>query len=192
MIGKLAVALAAPCLLSAAEPTQLAEPVYAAIPQVRQVLCANARGTAFRVGTGAYLTARHVSSGVNCTIDGEPIQVTWESVELDVAVLRTKVYGKPLPIDCSGYKDGEAYAGVGHARGLPVQRVVFVLFIADMDARLPRWMRFKTLFGERFIPGQSGGAVFGSSGAVVGIVNGYNRDIPLSYSTQLKDTPLCS
>jgi hypothetical protein len=29
------------------------------------------------------------------------------------------------------------------------------------------------------------------AGEVVGVVNGYNREIPLSYSIQLKDTPLC-
>jgi hypothetical protein len=26
---------------------------------------------------------------------------------------------------------------------------------------------------------------------VVGVVNGFNRDAPLSYSLQMKDTPLC-
>jgi hypothetical protein len=189
MIAKAWLAcLAAPFLASAADAPP---PVYADIPQIRQVLCANSRGTAWRNGVGSFVTALHVAAGTNCTIDGEPINVVYVDKELDLAILRTKVYGKPLEIDCGGYKDGQAYAAVGHAKGLPIQRVIFTMFIADMDARLPRWMKFKTLFGDRFIPGMSGGANFTRQGKVVGIVNGYNSDFPLSYSVQLKDTPLC-
>lgn len=193
MTLKAAVAcLAAPFLLSFSEPTQEAKPVYANVPQVRQVLCDGSRGTAFRVGSGAFVTARHVSAASNCRIDGEPITVTWESVELDIAVLRTKVYGKGLPINCDGFKDRQGYAGVGHAEGKPVQRVIFVLFIKDVDDNHPRWMKFSTLYGAQYIPGMSGGPVFNSAGEVVGIVNGYNRWLPISYSQSLKDTPLCS
>jgi hypothetical protein len=180
--------LAAPFLASAQDAPQ---PLYADVEQVRQVLCDTARGTAFRVGSGAFATARHVTHGRNCTIDGEPVNVTWEDEKLDLAVIRTKVYGKPLPIDCGGYQDRTPYAGIGMARGLPQQRVIFVMFIEDMHEALPKWMAFKTLYGDRFIPGQSGGPVFGQDARVVGMVNGFNRDAPLSYSLQMKDTPLC-
>jgi hypothetical protein len=189
MIGKFVVALlAAPFLASATDAPQ---PLYADVEQVRQVLCDTARGTAFRVGSGAFVSARHVTHGRVCTIDGEAIQVTWESAELDMVVMRTKVYGKGLPIDCGGYKDGEPYAAVGFARGEPRQRVIFTLFMADLDAKLPRWMKFRTLFGDRFIPGMSGGINVNRAGKVVGIVNGYQTDAPLSYSLPLSDTPLC-
>jgi hypothetical protein len=189
MIGKFVVALlAAPFLASATDAPQ---PLYADVEQVRQVLCDTARGTAFRVGIGAMVTARHVTHGRRCTIDGEPVNVTWESEELDLAVIRTKVYGKPLPIDCGGYKDGEAYAAIGYAFGQPRQRVIFTLFMADLDARLPRWMKFRTLVGDRFIPGMSGGINMNRRGVVVGVINGFNRDAPLSYSLAMKDTPLC-
>jgi hypothetical protein len=188
MIRNAVLALfASPFLASAQDAPQ---PLYADVEQVRQVLCDSARGTAFRVGSGAFATARHVTHGRRCTIDGEPVNVTWESEELDLAVIRTKVYGKALPIDCGGYKDGEAYAAIGYALGQPRQRVIFTLFMADLDARLPRWMKFRTLFGDRFIPGMSGGVNLSKLG-VVGMVNGFNRDAPLSYSLQMKDTPLC-
>jgi S1-C subfamily serine protease len=189
VLPKLALAFSAPLLLSNAPPS---EPIYTDIPAVRMVVCGTVSGTAFRVGTGAFVTARHVIVAGGCTIDGEWVNVTWESAELDIAVLRTKVHGKPLEIDCGGFQDRQGYAGVGHARGLPQQRVIFVMFAADIDSALPRWMRFSTLFGARFIPGQSGGPVFGSSGKVVGVVSGFNTAAPLSYSIALKDTPLCS
>lgn len=38
----------------------------------------------------------------------------------------------------------------------------------------------------------SGGPVFNSAGRVVGVVNGYNKGAPLSYSQALKDTALCA
>lgn len=189
MIGKFAFALfGAPLLLSNSEPQ--AAPVHAAIPQVRQVMCEHTAGTAFRVGAGAFATAWHVASAEGCSIDGEPINVVYVDEVHDLAVLRTKVYGEPLAIDCGGFIDKEGYAGVGFARGLPVQQVIFVLASDDLTKVAP-WGKFETLFGDRFIPGMSGGAVFDKDGEVVGIVNGYNSLAPLSYSQSLSETALC-
>lgn len=187
MIGKcLALALAAPVLLSADNP-----PVYANIPQVRQVMCTHTAGTAFRTGRQAFTTAWHVASQEGCTIDGEPIVVTHVDAAHDVAFLHTQVTGEPLKIDCGGFIDKAGYAGVGYASGLPIQRVIFVLASDDMT-RMAQWGHFETMWGDQFIPGMSGGAVFNSAGEVVGVVNGFNTAAPLSYSQPLKDTALCS
>ncbi len=190
MIRNAVLALfASPFLLSNAPES---EPIYAAIPQIKKIVCGTVSGTAWRNGTGSYVTARHVTHGRNCAIDGEPAQVTWESAEMDLATIRTMVHGEPLKVNCDGFQDQQAYAGVGYARGSPLQRVIFVMFSEGVATVLPRWSRLTTLFGDRFIPGMSGGAVFGSDGRVVGIVNGYSGAAPLSYSMALKGTPLCA
>lgn len=190
MIGKPLLALLAAPLLVSAAPAD--EPVFATIQQVRQVLCDKTRGTAWRVGSGAFVTARHVITGTGCTIDGEPVEITWQSAEKDMAVLRTKVWGVGLEVDCGGFIDGQAYAGIGYARGGPLQRVIFVMFSQNLHDTLPRWNDFSTLWGNRWIPGMSGGAVFNQDGKVVALVNGYNSGVPLSYSQALKGSPLCS
>ena len=192
MIAKPLLALvASPFLLSAAPEEKR---IYTEVPEVHQVFCNNGmvRGTAWRNGVGSLVTARHVTHGRDCYIEGEQVNVTWESEELDMAVIRTAKFGTPLKINCGGYIDRQAYAGVGYARGEPRQQVIFVLFGKDVDASLPRWLQFKTMFGDRFIPGQSGGPVYNSAGEVVGLVNGYSSVAPLSYSLQMKDTPLCA
>lgn len=192
MIGKFAVALAAPFIVSAQYPPEPPPPMLADIPEIHMVDCTNARGTAWRVGSGAMVTARHVTHGRACTINGEPVTVTWESAELDMAVLRTAVHGRGHPIDCSGFKDGEAVLGVGYARGLPVQRAIIAV-PSDELTQMGRIGKFTTLIGqERWIPGMSGGPVYTQEGKVVAIVNAYDRNLPISYSQALKDSPLCS
>ena len=47
------------------------------------------------------------------------------------------------------------------------------------------------LLGPQVIPGMSGGPILNSRGEVVGVVNRYTREMPLSYSRALKDTSVC-
>ena len=188
MIGKFVVAfMAAPLVAS-----QASEPVFTNIPQVKMVMCTEGSGTAWRNGIGSYVTAGHVAIMDGCEIDGEPIEVTYLSEEYDIATLRTHVWGVPLPIDCGGEPDGEATAGVGYAEGLPFQRVIFAI-ASDKLTAFEQWKHFRTLYGEeQYIPGMSGGPVLNQEGKVIGLVNGYNTIAPVSYSQELKGTPLCS
>lgn len=150
MIRNAVLALfASPFVLSNSEPPA---PVYTNVPQVRQVLCDYTSGTAFRVGTGAYVTAWHVASATGRKIDGEYIQITHKDEAHDIAVLRTTRYGEPLEIDCGGFIDRQYYAGVGMAHGIDAQRVIFVMASAELTKLVP-WGLFTTLWGDRFIPG---------------------------------------
>jgi hypothetical protein len=188
MIGKPALALlAAPLLLSNSPETA---PVYVDYPEIRQVLCDDSAGSAFRVGAGAFVTAWHVASSAGCKIDGEPIDIVHKDEAHDFVILRTQVLGGGLRIDCGGFVDGEGYAGVGYSHGGDKQEVIAVVSMAGLSA-LDVWMQFTNLWGARFIPGQSGGPVLNKNGEVVGVVYGYNTAAPLSYSQALKDTILC-
>jgi hypothetical protein len=187
MIGKPLLAfVAAPFLASASLP---AEPIFVALPEVVKVSCMQGSGTAFRIGNGSYASVDHVTSLTDCSIDGEPITVTYIDKARDFSTLRTSVYGAGLKINCGGFVDGELYLAVGHAHGGP-QRAIIVQ-ASDEATRIASWNGFYTLVGDRFIPGMSGGAVFNRAGEVVGTVNGYNRVVPLSYSTPLSETALC-
>lgn len=178
-------------LLGAAPISVAQAPVHVELEGVELIDCGNATGTAWRSGTGAYTTANHVVAGRTCTINGYPLTVTWADSYLDIAFLRTEEQGRPLTIDCGGYRDGEVYAGVGHALGKPEQRAIFILMDASIDA-VARWNGFTAMVGEeRFIPGMSGGPVYSRDGRVVGIVNGYSRMLPISFTQSLSATPLC-
>jgi hypothetical protein len=179
--------LAAPFLASADTA-----PVYTEIAQVSLVVCGKRQGTAFRTGSGAYTSAAHVvGNSTSCLVDGVVMPVTYSDPDYDIATLRTAKHGKPLGIDCGGFIDRAGYAGVGYAKGAPVQRVIFGLASESMT-RIAEWKHFTALWGDHFIPGMSGGPVFNSQGKVVGIVSGFNTGAPLSYSQSLSETPLCS
>ena len=171
--------------------TSEVDPIYVSYDAVEIVICNGGRGTAFRTGIGAYTSVNHVTSQPGCKIDGVPVDVTYKDEETDYSSVRTKVFGKGLKINCEGFKDGEVYLAVGHARGLPVQRAMFVQSSYAWTLLAP-WKGFHTLIGkERFIPGMSGGPVLNSKGEVVGLVNGYSSILPLSFSQPLSETAAC-
>lgn len=188
MIGKLVACLAAPFIASASMPEAVTITYHASVVKVS---CKEGTGSAFRTGTGALVSVNHVTSLNDCRVGDRPIEVTYSDGWLDFSVSRLPGDGPHARINCEGFKDGEIYFALGHARGGP-QRLVTVRYSEQATEAYPV-KGFAVLYGaEYFIPGMSGGPVFNRAGEVVGTVNAYNPFLSLSFSRSLSETPLCS
>jgi hypothetical protein len=178
LVGAVALALSAPAPLVTG-PSEY-------YPQVKQVICDDSKGSAVLVEGGKYVTAAHVTDGVNCKIDGMPITATPEP-GLDFATIPAPASKqRGFRINCEGFKAGQWVHVVGYAKGWPWQTMQLLLatYKKDTDGK-------RVIFGfPTFIPGQSGGLV-AQDGAITGIVNSYIPGMPFSFSRELKDTSLC-
>lgn len=163
---------------------------FALHPYIKQIRCDKGLGTGFRLKDGRWVSANHVTTLGNCQIDGKPITVTFADERKDYSIFTVKsdVVGG-LNLDCSGYRQREWYYGQGHAGGLSFQTIVPVMAYKLFSRPHPR--DWSVLVYNKFIPGQSGGAVLDSWGNAVGIVNAYGVYQPISFSIALKDTVLC-
>ena len=95
--------------------------------------------------------------------------------------------GPFLKVDCGGFVRGRKYVAIGYARGIDTPTLVEMVGTgASQDGQA-------ILAGMlTVIPGQSGGPIIDEeTGKVVGLVNAENFEEGLSFSVQLKDTPIC-
>ncbi len=188
MMFKAALALAGLFLAAPAVPEPLR---VAQHPAIAMVTCEEGTGTAFHIGKGRWLSVHHVTKGTDCSIGGVPITVTYASHELDFSILAGADIGSSIKVNCKGFKSGEPYWGLGHARGFPFQQVVAVtgtrVKVSIRDGQAP----LSILEGDRFIPGMSGGMVANSKGEAVGMVNAYSQLFNISFSRELKGTAIC-
>lgn len=192
----LALLAGAAFIVSAAPPDIDTAPVpmFAQVDQIKQVMCLGSRGSAFQTGSGALTSVNHVTSDAGCSVDGVALQTVYADERLDFSQSRIAANGlQPLAVDCRGFQVGRLYVAAGYAHGLPVQRAVVVSPSANLIPTI-QWENYTTLVGaERFIPGMSGSAVMDQeTGAVVGIVKGYNSLPTISYALDVKLTPLCT
>lgn len=187
MMPTLALTLSAPFLL----PSQsVSTPVITGpyhYPTIYQVKCERSLGTAFRVGVTRFISVAHVTSAKGCTINGQPIYATAE--DGDFSTFSAAVYGgRPMKVDCGGFRPGRWYYAVGHARGWSWQTT---LPLYATYAKAYNGMRM-LLGSPTVIPGMSGGPLIDAeTGAVAGTINAYRSDQPISYSRELRDTSIC-
>ena len=176
-------ALSLPALVSATGAPERLGPgeLY---KEVRQVVCREGRGTAFRI-EGGTLSVAHVTKLTNCTIDGQPITAS-QDTGLDFSTVASANKGG-FKINCGGFVPGQWYFAVGYARGWKWQTMVMLMATYATESG-----QQELLGPPQVIPGMSGGPVLNAAGEVVGTVNRYHNYFPLSYSQPLKGTSLCS
>ncbi len=163
---------------------------YVTHPYIERMMCDRGMGTAFKLRDGRWVTAFHVAVLGNCQIDGKPISVTYADSYKDIATFTVDDNRRGgIEPNCAGFIDRSWYHGIGHGRGSPypeakaVRHSAFYTFIAG-----DRWA---VLDANRFVPGMSGGPVLDGTGRAVGIVNAYGKDLRISFSLQLRDSPIC-
>ena len=156
-------------------------------PLVKQVVCDNGLGTAFRVGPTTLLSVAHVTDNVGCTVDGTPFTHVADEGK-DFAVIETPIVKLgAIKINCDGFKPGGWYYATGFARGLPWQRTILLRasYIKDNEGR-------HILFGPDMVaPGMSGGPIVNAAGEAVGTINAYIPMFGMSVSQPLSTTSVC-
>lgn len=147
-------------------------------------------GTGFKLDTGQWVSVNHVTENMDCQLDDKPITVTYADEIGDFSIFTVDDNRRGgIKADCSGYQDRQWYFATGHARGDPYPEVIAIMFSKLLDLGSERG--WATLVYNAVIPGQSGGPVFNVKGEAAGTINAFNPWFPISYSRQLKDTPIC-
>jgi hypothetical protein len=159
-------------------------------------------GTAFYVGNGQWVTARHVvvdedSSDKHlypvCNLGGLPIKV----LDVGKGFVDYALFSSPVTppqraiISCEGFRQGSTYFATGYADGNPWQVTVRLTGTGSKTYE-PGAGNNEDLLRGTTIQGQSGGPVADDRGVVIGMVSaGEENGIPTSIVLSLADTPLC-
>jgi S1-C subfamily serine protease len=159
-------------------------------------------GTAFYIGDGKWITARHVvrdeeAEGMPlfpvCNMAGLPIKVLEVGKgHADYAIISSPlVPPNRLVLSCAGFQQGRRYYATGYAEGNPWQ-VTVRLTGTGSKSYWPGAGNNEELLRGNTVQGQSGGPVSDDDGVVLGIVSaGDENGVPTSIVLSLADTSLC-
>lgn len=192
----------------AAAPPGEPSPYFLDDSVVVMVDCKDWTGSAFYIGKGLFLTARHVVRDdkgkiVHCRVGNglladKPITVIQVGAIHDYAVFKAPYY---LPyraiISCAGFQEGHNYYAQGYAYGrewVVTQRLIGTATSAAYtltNGKHPHFVIGVETKGST-TEGQSGGPVSDDDGLVVGIVSaGDDAGESMQIFVSLADTPLC-
>lgn len=200
MIGKTCVAGLLSLALSSTQQAPASTTTYVANPYIEKIVCLAQTengiilisGTGFKLDDGRWVSVNHVTENFACGINGKPITVTYADPVGDFSIFTVEDRRNGgLHPDCSGYHDRQWYHAQGFSHGGPVIETIPVMFsslVADAGAAGRSWA---ILIYNRVAHGQSGGPVLNGAGEVVGTVNALGVEQPVSFSHQLRDTPIC-
>lgn len=149
---------------------------------VHKIECDQGSGTGF-AADGKFLSVAHVTGGTNCEVAGQRITAANDD-KLDFSVAGIVKGG--FTINCEGFKEGEYYFASGYAFG-GRPRVLILMGTGQYDPV----NGMAILWGNRVIPGMSGGPILNVKAEVVGVINAYNLLFPMSFSRELKGTSVC-
>lgn len=159
-------------------------------------------GSAFYIGNGRFVTARHVIRDeddpakpllTTCTIKDQPVTILDVGKgSVDYAMIQAAVW---LPyraiLSCNGVKQGRSYYATGYAMGNPWQ-VTTRLIGSGSKVYSPGPGNNEESLRGRAVQGMSGGPVGDDDGVIVGIMSaGADYGIPETIILSLADTPLC-
>lgn len=172
-------AMSCAALLTAA-PTQALGPYEHDEAAIVRVYCQRdggaVTGTAFKVSTSGYITARHVTVGGVCFVAGQRVTMTSEDERTDYATFIGPESPAVLKASCGGFKAGRTYVARGYPGG-----GTYNIF-APWHALNMRLGLFQVFAASDSIPGMRGGPVIDEAGTVRGVVNMRwpARSMPLS------------
>lgn len=188
LAGAIALVLSSPATPQAFGTTS----AFVANPYIEKITCDEGTGTGFKLSTGIWASVHHVTKLTNCRIDGISIFVTHSDPLGDFSTFIVPGDNRKGGIkpDCSGYRDRQWVHGQGHAGGHAIIRSVPVIYYSSLNS-LPHPRGWAVLAFNRFIRGQSGGAVLNHHGEAVGVVNAFGLFAPISLSRPLSRTIVC-
>lgn len=193
--------------LTAANPVADPSPYFLDDATITQVTCPTGDdgawlGTAFYLGNGKWMTARHVIRDEDsrdkhlfpaCYVGGKKITVTEVGIGFrDYAIFTADIYPQYRAIlSCNGFSQSLHYYATGYAEGNPwpvTQRLVG----SGSNSLEPGVGNNEALLRGASTEGMSGGPVSDDDGVVVGLVSaGAGEGVTMEMFLPLADTSVC-